>query len=326
MADGRKAISVLIACYNAAAYVEAAIQSVLDQSFQDFEIVVVDDGSTDETRAILSRFKDPRVQVISQPNRGASSARNTAFSAANGNFVIYFDADDIMHQDHLRALYQRGQEGDDIVAFSPWARFRGQTLPDQFEIRPSQRDMSGPEWLVCEWMDARQMMQSAMFLLPRTMIERFGGWDESLSLIDDFEFFARILSRASLMAYTPQAGLYYRSSVSNSLSGKRGPEAITSAFRSVQEGTTHLLQVLDNPKARLACANCLQDFIYSTYPSYSGFRAATAKRIKELGGSTLAPDGPPGFQKLRRVIRWRAARLIQKAAEVLRLNKAARTR
>lgn len=326
MADRRKAISVLIACYNSAAYVEAAIQSVLDQSFQDFEIVVVNDGSTDDTRAILSRFKDPRVKIISQPNRGASSARNAAFSAANGDFVIYFDADDIMHPDHLRALYQRGQEGDDVVPFSRWVRFRGLTLPDQFEIRPSQRDMSGPEWLVCEWMDARQMMQSAMFLLPRTMIERFGGWDEGLSLNDDFEFFARILSRAKLMAYASQSGLYYRSSVSNSLSGRRGLEAIESAFRSVQEGTAHLLQVLDNPKARLACANCLQDFIYSTYPDYPCLRAATAKRITELGGSTLAPDGPPSFQRLCTFLGWRAARLIQKAAESLRLNRAARTR
>ncbi len=324
MAESRKAISVLIACYNAAAYIEAAIQSVLNQSFHDFEIVVVDDGSTDDTRSILLRYQDPRIQVISQANRGASSARNAAFSAANGDFVIYFDADDVMHPNHLQALYRRGQEGEGVVAFSPWVRFKGKTLPEQFEVRPSQMDMPGPAWLVQEWIDARQMMQSAMFLLPRSMIERFGGWDEQLSLNDDFEFFGRILSRTRLMAYTPQAGLYYRSSVSNSLSGKRSPKAIKSAFRSVHTGTTYLLQVLDNPSARLACANCLQDFIYLTYPDYADLRTATAKRIRELGGSTLAPDGPPGFQKLRTFMGWRAARLIQKAAERLRLNGANR--
>ncbi|MCA3693461.1 glycosyltransferase family A protein [Aquidulcibacter sp.] len=326
MTERRRAISVLIACYNAAAYVEAAVQSVLGQSFQDFEIVIVDDGSNDATRSILARFTDPRIKVISKLNGGASSARNAAFSQSNGEFIIYFDADDIMRPDHLHALYQRSQEGEGVIAFSPWARFKGESLPSQFEVRPSQMDMPGPEWLACEWMDARQMMQSAMFLLPRTMIDRFGGWDEGLSLNDDFEFFGRILSRAKMMAYAPDAGLYYRSSVSNSLSGKRSPEAIRSAFRSVHGGTSALLEVLDNPTTRLACANCLQDFIYLTYPDYTDYRAATAKRVKDLGGATLAPDGPPGFQRLRALIGWRAARVVQKAAERLRLNSASRTR
>lgn len=326
MTEDRRAISVLIACYNAESYVEAAIQSVLQQSFQDFEIVVVDDGSTDGTRAILARLDDPRIRLILQSNFGASSARNTAFSASKGDFVIYFDADDILHPNHLRELYRRGREGSEVVAFSPWVRFNGQTFPAQFEVRPSQMDMSGPQWLVREWTDGRQMMQSAMFLLPRTMIERFGGWNADLSLNDDFEFFARILCGAKLMAFTPGAGVYYRSSISNSLSGRRSTAAIQSAFRSVHFGTDCLLQALDSRAARLACANCLQDFIYLTYPDYSDLRAATAKRVRELGGANLAPDGPPGFQKLRRLIGWRAARLIQRMAEKLRLNGAGRTR
>ncbi|MCA3080519.1 MAG: glycosyltransferase family 2 protein [Rhodocyclaceae bacterium] len=325
MPNDRTAISVLIACYNAAPFVRAAIESVLQQTFQNFEIIVIDDGSTDGTREVLASLSDPRLKVISQPNRGASSARNTAFAACQGEQVIYFDADDIMHPKHLESLYRRSAASSLIVPFSPWIRFKGDHQALRFESRPSQTDMSGPDWLVCEWTNARQMMQSAMFLLPRSMIENYGGWDESLSLNDDFEFFGRILSQAEHMTFAAEAGLYYRSAVFNSLSAKRSANAITSAFHSVHAGTSHLLAKLNSAEARLACANCLQDFVYITYPGFPEYRRITVGRISELGGSNLPPDGPPGFQKLRRIIGWKSAKRVQKLAETLKLNKANRS-
>lgn len=318
-------ISVLIACYNAQDYVALAIQSVLQQSFQDFEIVVVDDGSTDGSRLAVEQISDPKLRLITQENKGASTARNAAFAASRGDYVIYFDADDLMHTYHLEGLAKRSDGERGCIAFSPWVRFRGEDLPTKFEVRPSQQDMTGPDWLATEWLDARQMMQSAMFLLPRTFVEQFGGWDERLTLNDDFEFLGRILSKAKKMVYAPDAGLFYRAAVSNSLSANRSPMAIRSAYESAIDGTSHLLAQLDTAETRLACANCLQDFIYLVYPNHGQYRRAIAVRIAELGGSTLPPDGPPGFHKLRSIVGWRAARLIQRTAEKMKLNRAGRS-
>jgi glycosyltransferase involved in cell wall biosynthesis len=318
-------ISVLIACYNAQDYVASAIQSVIQQSFQDFEIVVVDDGSTDASRLAIAQNSDPRLRLITQENKGASAARNVAFAASRGDFVIYFDADDLMHPHHLEGLAKRADGERGYITFSPWVRFKANHLPTKFEVRPSQRDLTGPDWLATEWLDARQMMQSAMFLLPRTFIEQFGGWDERLTLNDDFEFFSRILSKARKMIYAPDAGLFYRAAVSNSLSANRSPMAIRSAYESAIDGTSHLLAQLDTAQTRLACANCLQDFIYMVYPNHVQYRRAAAVRIAELGGSALPPDGPPGFHKLRSLVGWRAARLIQRTAEKMKLNRAGRS-
>ncbi len=94
-------VSVVIPAYNAEEYIEAAISCVLQQSFQDFEILVVNDGSTDRTRSIVERFRDPRVRLIKQANRGLAGARNSGIREAVGEYVALLDADDLWHRDKL---------------------------------------------------------------------------------------------------------------------------------------------------------------------------------------------------------------------------------
>lgn len=316
-------ISVLMACYNAEQFVLAAIESVLNQTFADFEIVLVNDGSTDGSIDKVGTINDERFRFVSQENLGASSARNEAFRLSRGEYVVYFDADDIMKRTHLECLLARVQSGEAIVAFSPWVRFTELPLPSLDQTLASHHDMSGPNWLVTEWRHARPMMQSGMFLLPRHLIETYGGWDPDLSLIDDFEFFGRILSRVKTMAFAPDAGLYYRSEIKNSLSRRRGPEATKSALVALKRGTKDLLAALDTAEARLSCANCLQDFIFLVYPHYRKYRREVEHLVAGLGGSDLQPDGPPGFQKLREIVGWKLARRIQRLAELLHLNSSA---
>lgn len=316
-------ISVLMACYNAEQFVLEAVESVLNQTFSDFEIVLVNDGSTDASIEKVGAIRDPRFRYISQENQGASRARNEAFSLSRGEFVIFFDADDIMKSTHLESLLARVRSNQDIVAFSPWVRFTKLPLPGFEQTLASHRDMSGPSWLVTEWRHARPMMQSGMFLLPRYLIENYGGWDENLSLIDDFEFFGRILSKVGTMAFAPTAGLYYRSEIKDSLSRRRSPEAIKSAILALKGGTSNLLAAMDTPEARLSCANCLQDFIFLVYPHYRSYRRDVERIVAGLGGSDLKPDGPPGFQRLRSIVGWKLARQIQRLAERLKLNSSA---
>jgi glycosyltransferase involved in cell wall biosynthesis len=80
--------------YNAAPYIGEAIESVISQSWQNWELIIVDDGSTDDTAAIIDREEDARIKVVHQPNMGVSAARNTALEMANGDFIAFLDADD----------------------------------------------------------------------------------------------------------------------------------------------------------------------------------------------------------------------------------------
>src|SRR5262245_1919419 len=95
-------VSVVIPVYARAAFVGAAVDSVLAQTFPSFEIVVVDDGSTDRSREIIRAYRDPRVRLICHPhNRGIPAARNTGIDAARGDYVAFLDSDDIAYPNRL---------------------------------------------------------------------------------------------------------------------------------------------------------------------------------------------------------------------------------
>ena|GEM_PF-238369 len=308
-------VSILVPCHNAEEYVAQAIESALAQTWSNIEIVAVNDGSTDGSAEVLSKFKARNFKLIKpdQPLRSAAKARNLAYQNCSGDFIKYFDADDLLHPQMVERQLQRLEGNKSDVASSGWGRFYGNDL-SSFKLNPQSvwRDMDARDWLVEALMDARPMMQPGMFLIPRKTIDQVGGWDEELSLIDDFEFFARVLSHAKNTRFTPDVPLMYRSGLPGSLSGRKSDAAIESAFQSLMRGTGHLLNVREEPKARQACANMLQDFIYTFYPSRLDLRSQVATRINELGGSDLQPDGSPKFHLLRKFVGWKITRYFKR--------------
>lgn len=299
-------------CYNAAAYISAALDSALAQTWPDIEIIAVNDGSTDITPEILEHYRAKGVRVIHQQNRGQCAAANLAWKEATGEYIKFFDADDLLSPDMIAKQVAKLNGRTDSVASAEWGRFHGDDF-SSFSPNPQDvwRDMPATDWLVETWNDARPMMQCALWLIPREILETCGGWDEELSLINDFEFFARVLCHAEDVIFTPDAILYYRSGISGSLSGRKSRKAVESAYHSLIRGTGHLLKKRNDAAARLSCANVLQDFIYTYYPDHKDLIREITGRVEELGGSDLGPDGPPRFKKLQRFIGWKAARRVQ---------------
>ena len=97
--------SVIIPAYNAASFIKKSISSVLNQTLGDFEILVVDDGSVDDTKEIIKTIEDNRVHYIYQRNGGVSSARNTGICNAKGEYVCFLDADDLWKPNHLKVIF-----------------------------------------------------------------------------------------------------------------------------------------------------------------------------------------------------------------------------
>ena len=308
-------VSILIPCYNAAQYVSQGIESALAQTWQNKEIIVVDDGSCDQSLAIARQFEDKGVQVLSQQNRGASAARNRAFHASKGKYVKFFDADDVLHPRLLEAQMARIGGSVTAVASSSWGRFYNNDLSTfQLSYESVWRDMDARDWLVEAWMNARPMMQPAIFLMPRSLVESRGLWNESLSVVDDFEFFTRILCGATEVRFAADAPVYYRSGLPFSLSRRANRKAVESAYKSVSLATSCLLDRGGGRSARKACANILQDFIYTYYPEHSDLLEKVARRVGDLGGSDLPPTGTRPFEQLRDIFGWKVAKRIQRAA------------
>ena len=301
-------------CHNGEKYVAESIDSVLAQTWPHLEVVIVDDASTDQSLRVAERYLSKGVCVISEDFGSAAKARNRAMQEAQGDYIKFLDCDDLLNPEAIEAQIHSLQGSTRSISFSAWGRFYGDD-PRSFRLNACSewRSMKSFDWLVEAWRDAQPMTQPGMYLIPRELLQRSGGWDENLSLIDDFEFFARVLCHAEDVRFTPGARLYYRSGIAGSLSSRKTRSAAESAFHSIMKGTGHLLARRSDSEARLSCANVMQNFLYTFYPEHPDLRIVMSAQIAELGGSDLPPPGGPWFQRARRLIGWKAARRLQRA-------------
>ena len=96
-------VSIIIPCYNASSYIKETVDSVLTQTFQNFEIIIINDGSRDNSSNIIKTIKDDRIHLVEQENQGVSSSRNNGIYLAKGEFITFLDADDLMHPKFLES-------------------------------------------------------------------------------------------------------------------------------------------------------------------------------------------------------------------------------
>lgn len=307
-------VSLIIPCYNASRWLRASLESAFAQTWQPLEVILIDDGSTDDSRRIAQEFEPRGLRIVTQPNRGQCAACNHGLRIARGDYVKFFDADDLLSPDAIAIQVAALRGKTDAIAYGEWARFRSDPAESSFTPRPGWHDAAPVDWLVEIWADAQPMMQCAQFLVPRTVLDRCGGWRESLSLVNDFEFFARVVLAGSGIVFTPGARLYYRSGIAGSLSRGRTQRAWESAYESLVTGTGHLLAAEDSPRTRQAAAAILQSLVYDMYPNMPALVAQLEARVAALGGSELAPLGGRGFALARRALGWKAARWLQLAA------------
>ena len=183
-------VSVLIPAYNRADYLSQAIHSALEQTFRDIEVIVVDDGSTDDTPAVARAIADPRVIYIRQENRGVSSALNTAWRAARGEYVALLGSDDVMLPQQIETLL-RLIESDAALGL---VYARAQAMDAQGKPLP-QILGSPPKFAV------QHALQSLLYgdcicgiacMMRRATLERTGGFDETLIANEDWDMWIRM--------------------------------------------------------------------------------------------------------------------------------------
>jgi glycosyltransferase involved in cell wall biosynthesis len=210
-------ISIIIPCYNSARFLEATLDSVFQQSFSDYEIIVINDGSTDNTAQIIDTFGD-KVRTESTPNRGASSARNLGTSLASGEFIQYLDADDLLLPNALEKRITALQQTEADVAYSDWQKLEEQENADftlgEIVAHKIEDISEDPEIAIFTdfWCPPASLMYR------KTMVDKIGRWNESLPIIQD----ARFLLDAALLGgkffHTPGVDAHYRVHEKNSLS------------------------------------------------------------------------------------------------------------
>ncbi len=306
-------VSILIPCYNCEKWLAETLDSALAQTWQNIEIIVVDDGSIDNSLAILKTFKSQKTKVIHQLNRGASAARNKALKECQGDFIQYLDADDLLASEKIEQQVQllTREENLNCIASGKWARFYHTPTEAKFVHEPVWNDMSPVDWLVCSW-EGGGMMHPAAWLVPRDVAEAAGVWNETLSLNDDGEYFCRVVLASKGVKFCSEAQTYYRSGIPGSLSRSQSNAAWKSGLNTLELCTNYLLAQENSSRTRHACATKFQRFIYSTYPHELDLVHQAEREVHRLGGSNLKPEGGYIFKLFYKTLGWKTAKRIQK--------------
>jgi glycosyltransferase involved in cell wall biosynthesis len=180
-------VSVIIPTYNRAHLIGQAIDSLLAQTYHDFEVIVVDDGSTDNTQAVLSRYGD-RITYIFQKNAGPSAARNTGIRASKGELLAFLDSDDMMSPTKLALQVAYLEAHPEVgVVYSGWQYLSEDGTTVQGEVRPDREGEILKDLLVEGY-----LFPPVAALMRRECIDRVGVFDESLPTYEDPEFWIRI--------------------------------------------------------------------------------------------------------------------------------------
>jgi len=304
-------VSILIACYNAGPWLSETLRSALDQTWPDLEVILVDDGSTDNSLQIAQTFADRGLRVISQKNQGHCAACNHALRESRGQYIKFLDADDLINPTAVERQMEVIAGSTTLVAHGEWSRFVNSPAEADFTRLPCWRDADPVDWATQAWTGGQPMHQCGTFLIPKSLLDQTGGWDERLTLIDDFEFFARVLLASGGIRFTPGALLYYRSSGARSLSRRTSDAAWLSAFRSVNMAVDHLLAREDSPRTRQAGADCLMEVAGAMCPWQPDLVAQLESRSELLGGTEIRPEGGRLFQFIRSTLGWKRARHVQ---------------
>lgn len=300
-------VSILMPCYNNERTLARSLDSALAQTWPRCEVIVVDDGSRDESLATARSYESSRVRVLSQANGGAGAARNAALSAAQGDYLQYLDADDLLSPDkiagQIRLLRERG---DRKVATCRWGRFVETEADVRFGDDDLCRDLDPVEFLLLA-ANSNRMMHTAAWLVPRALADSAGPWDAVPSPNDDGEYFCRVILESEGLVHSSIGCSYYRSGQAGTLSSLRSARACRGVLHSMELISGRLLRHEDSPRIRAGLANHFQRIFYSTYPQAPDVAAKAAQQARALGGSALQPEMGPWTRALANLIGWKLA-------------------
>ena len=325
-------VSVLVPAWNDGVYLDAALRCLADQTWSDFEVVIADDGSTDDTPEVAAAWasRDARFRLLrGESNRGMTENWNAALRAARGELVTKLDADDAAAPDFLAAMvpelddaavsavFCRTVECDDeLRPVAPWDGERAFALhgldPAQRIVRP------GHDWLAMSF-DDHQLWHSDAFLMRREELLALGGWDERWSCAADTDLILRVLEQGKRVVHVPVMGISYRRR-ERSVSRRAAVEG----WKHVEAALVPLCSLAraGRPLARRSAA--LRQHWWRLWRAAQGLRSDTtlvgslpsqhARRLAPLL-ATLTP--PPAWVRIEgdlRLLGWRTRRALSTVA------------
>jgi glycosyltransferase involved in cell wall biosynthesis len=309
-------VSILIPAFNAQPWIADAIQSALAQSWQKTEIIVIDDGSTDDTLAVAKRFCARGATVLTQRNQGAAVTRNNLLALSRGEYIQWLDADDVIAPDKIKLQLAAAELGRSqrTLYSSGWRHFFYRLSAATFSPSPLWCDLSPTEWLTRK-MEFNCHMQTATWLVSRELTDAAGPWDSRLVVDDDGEYFCRVQLQSDAIRFVPGAWTYYRMTQQSSRVSYigRSPAKLEAQFLSMKLHIRYLRSLADSSRTRAACVKYLQKHMADFYLTRPDIVEQMHCIARELGGELQPPSVRSKYRYIQRAFGWRIAKHVQTA-------------
>lgn len=259
-------VSVIIPVFNNIDFLPSTLDSVINQTYKNLEIIIVNDGSTDGSGVIIDdyRIKHPElIKVIHQKQSGAGHARNMGLARASGSYIQFLDGDDVLDEHKIHSQISLIENScSDYLCFGKWTYFDeivGDTALEDFSFY---KDYNEPVQLLFDLWENQQMIALFSWLIPKELIEKAGFWNEALSLNDDGEFMARVIRASRKMIFSEKALGYYRKPKSHNLSSGKDLNAAKSMFEVFSNYERFTEDLSHNHLRNLGLIKNYEHFIY----------------------------------------------------------------
>jgi glycosyltransferase involved in cell wall biosynthesis len=318
----RPLVSILIPAHNAEKWIARTVQSAVGQTWDRKEIIVVDDGSTDNTPTVVRSFESDSVRLVRQERSGAAAARNRAFEHSRGDYIQWLDADDLLAPDKIE-LQLGGLcevDGPRVLLSSSWAQFYHRSQRANFIPTALWQDLSPVEWLLRK-MGEHLHMPPTTWLVSRELTEAAGPWDTRLSFDDDGEYFCRVLVESEGTRFVGNSRSYYRNTGSTSLSFiGDSPRKKESLLLSMKLHIEYLRSLEDSERVRRACLAYVQTWYGNFYPERPDLVAELRSLAAQLQGELETPRLRWKYRWIQPIFGWKSAKWAQRALPQLKAS------
>lgn len=210
-------ISVIIPVFNGEKTIGETINSISNQTFQDIEIIIINDGSTDTTLEIIEKISDSRIKIFSYPNAGLSASRNRGISQAKGEYISFIDADDLWTPDKLESQWQALQSNPQAAVAYSWTDY----IDESSKFIKSGRRIKANGDAFSKLLITNFLENGSNPLISQKCFEKVGGFDESLPAAEDKDMWLRLAANYEFVCVEKPQILYRTSATSMSTNLKR---------------------------------------------------------------------------------------------------------
>lgn len=311
-------VSVIIPVYNCGESIHRTMKSVLAQTHQPIEVILVDDGSTDNSYQLAKAYASNLVKILQQKNAGAAVARNTGLAIATGDYIQFLDAGDVLSDEKIAAQVSALQHQPGKVTVCNYKQFTTEEelkdgrYPDQSAFIYSSDDPQ--DFLIDLWGGKGNMnfIQTNCWLVPKQIIEKAGGWRVYRCPDDDGEFFARVLLASEGIVYVPGVYNFYHIEPGgrNQLSRSTNKKYLQNTLLTIDLKHQYLLHSGHHPYIKKAIASQYLRFAVDMFPAQRILSAIAYKRYRALNERVKLPVlGGRVIEFIKQLFGWRMARL-----------------